>query len=93
MSAGNYSKAYFLVLLRSVDILAATWIWRDYDITISSMCGLELRKRSLGEPAKAWMCFLGECLNKLQANHCYLAIAADYARTSQAQAILTVTAK
>ena len=80
-----YSNAYFLVLLRGVDILFCTWAWRDYDITISSMCGLELRKGSAGT---RWMQALGRALNWLQANHCELAISADKARLTQAAAIL-----
>lgn len=80
----KYSNAYFLVIFRGIDILACTWIWRDYDITISSMTGLELRK-----PAPAWWArWLGRFLNTLQANHCELAIAADKLRIKQAQEIL-----
>lgn len=58
------------------------------DITISSMCGLELRKRRWNElrPAQLQyklnedLIWLGEILNKIQANHCELAIEADLDR-------------
>ena len=78
------SNAYFLVVLRAVDILACTWIWRNYDITISSMCGLELRKF---KPAW-WAQMLGGFLNWLQPGHCESAIIADRARLIAAQVIL-----
>lgn len=83
--AATFSNAYYAVLLRGIDILACTWIWRDYDITISSMTGLELRK-----PAPAhWAILLGrEFLNRLQTNHCERAIAADKLRCEQALEIL-----
>jgi hypothetical protein len=79
-----YSNVYFLVLLRGVDILACTWIWRDYDITISSMCGLQLRT---AKPAW-WAKILGNTLNWLQAGHCESAIIADTDRCQQALNIL-----
>jgi hypothetical protein len=80
----SYSNVYFLVILRGIDILACTWIWRDYDITISSMAGLELRKPT---PAR-WARVLGGFLNWLQKNHCEMAIAADDLRCLQAHKIL-----
>jgi hypothetical protein len=79
-----YSNVYFLVLLRAVDILACSWIWRDYDITISSMCGLQLRT---AKPAW-WAKILGNTLNWLQAGHCESAIIADTDRCQQALSIL-----
>ena len=83
--SGSYNNSYGMVLARGIDILFATWIWRNYDITISSMTGLELRKPA---PAK-WAVILGWFLNHLQANHCELAIAADTLRIDQAKAILS----
>lgn len=82
----TYRNTYFLVLLRAIDILACSWIWRDYDITISSMCGLELRK---AQPAW-WARWLGGLLNKLQAGHCESAIIADTDRCREALSILGV---
>ncbi len=79
-----YRNSYFFVLVRAIDILACTWIWRDYDITISSMTGLELRKPK----PRLWARVLGWVLNHLQANHCELAIVADRTRCQQALAIL-----
>ena len=70
------SNAYAMVLARAVDIFACTLLWRDYDVTISSMCGLQLRTAS---PA-LWARLLGGTLNTLQTNHCELAIAADLQR-------------
>lgn len=83
MNSG-YSNAYFLVILRGVDILLCSWIWRDYDITISSMTGLALRKPN---PPR-WARLLGGFLNWLQTDHCEQAIAADTLRCAQALEIL-----
>lgn len=76
----TYSNSYVMVLARTIDILACGWIWRTYDITISSMCGLELRNNV----PKKWAVFLGWVLNTIQANHCEQAIAADIERAMQA---------
>ena len=77
------NNTYTMVLARAVDIFACTLIWRDYDVTISSMCGLQLRTKT---PA-LWARVLGGILNHLQANHCELAILADLQR---AKATLTM---
>jgi hypothetical protein len=70
------NNTYTLVIARAIDIFACTLIWRRYDLTISSMCGLQLR---LSKPA-LWARLLGGMLNALQTNHCELAIAADSQR-------------
>lgn len=80
----TYSNSYVMVLARTIDILVCGWIWRDYDVTISSMCGLELRNNA----PKKWAVCLGWVLNKIQANHCEQAIAADIERAMQALGIL-----
>lgn len=82
-----YSNTYFMVLLRAVDILACTWIWRGYDITISAMCGLQLRTTA---PAR-WARWLGGMLNWLQKNHCEMAISSDTLRCLQALKVLEPT--
>lgn len=82
------TNVYYMVLARSLDVMACSWIWRDYDITISSMCGLALRK--LAPPL--WARVLGWVLNHLQTGHCEQAIAADIQRCQQALAILQPTA-
>jgi hypothetical protein len=81
----TYSNTYVMVLARTVDILCCGWIWRNYGCTISSMTALELRK-----PApRRWAVILGtDFLNRLQANHCELAVIADRERANQALAIL-----
>lgn len=82
----TYSNAYVLVLARTVDIMLCGWIWRNYDITISSMTGLELRKTT---PAP-WAKILGGLLNGIQPGHCEAAIVADTARLQEAAIILGV---
>lgn len=79
-----YSQGYAVVILRSIDLFVAGIIWRDYDITISAHCGLELRKPS----PRLWARLLGAVLNKIQTNHCELAIAADKERAQGALSIL-----
>jgi hypothetical protein len=79
-----YSNSYVMVLARTIDILLCGWVWRDYDVTISSMTGLELRKPT----PRAWARILGWILNHLQARHCEMAIIADRERAQQALAIL-----
>jgi len=81
----TYTNTYAVVLARTVDIMLAGWIWRKYDITISSMTALELRKR---KPA-AWARWLGGFLNWLQTGHCESAVVADRERALQALSLLT----
>ena len=85
----TYPKSYALLLARTVDIMLCGWIWRDYDITISSMCGLELRKPT----PRGWARVLGGFLNWLQPGHCEHAITADLERVQEAERILTGVAK
>jgi hypothetical protein len=78
------NNSYGMVIARAVDILFCSFIWRDYDITISSMCGLELRKPN----PRWWAVLLGGALNKIQTGHCESAIIADRARCVAALVIL-----
>ncbi len=85
MSTTPYDNSYVFVLARTIDILFCGWIWRQYDLTISAECGLELRKAT----PRIWAIVLGRWfLNKLQANHCELAIQADRYRAHAALQIL-----
>lgn len=81
----TFNNSYGMVLARTLDILLCGWIWRNYDITISSMTGLELRR---GAAARRWARILGGFLNWLQTDHCEKAIAADLARLEMAHKIL-----
>ena len=73
-----------VVIARCIDILIGGWIWRDYDITISAQTGLECRKAK----PPLWARLLGSFLNRLEANHCELAITCDWERARQAMEIL-----
>lgn len=77
--------AYTRVLCTAVDVMCAWAIWREADITISAHCGLELRK---ARPAR-WARWMGYCLNRLQTDHCELAIAGDMRRAQDALRVLT----
>lgn len=73
-----WSNTYSHTLSISVDMLTASIFWNKDDVTVSSLCGLALRR---GESA-TFLARLGKVLNVLQANHCELAIAADIARAN-----------
>jgi len=81
----HYNKTYAITIALGIDILFASWIWRDYDITISAFTGLELRR---GKDAARWAKILGAFLNWLEANHCELAIQGDRARAADALKVL-----
>jgi hypothetical protein len=72
----TFSNSWALVVLRALDVFFACCIWRDYNITISSWCGLELRK----ENPKRWAKILGKILDKIQEGHCEIAIKTDIER-------------
>lgn len=77
----RYRRGFAIVIARSLDILLATWIWRDYDLTISSLCGLELRKQN----PKWWAVWVGRnFLDKISPGHCEAALKADRDRAQLA---------
>ena len=80
----TFNNAWAIVILRALDVFWACVVWRDYDITISSYTGLELRKPQ----PKLWARWLGWVLDHIQANHCNLAIQADTERCRDALVIL-----
>lgn len=83
------NNGYAFKFLIAIDIFVCSIVWRDPDITISSMCGLELRK-----PAPRWWArWLGGALNKIQTNHCESAIGGDQTRALAALKILGQTWK
>lgn len=85
-------NTYPMVLARTIDILLCGWIWRTYDVTISSMCGLALRmpraqlRHATGIRLQQ---LLGTALNWLVKGHCESAIKADLERLGAAKAILS----
>ncbi len=81
------NNTYTMVLARAIDIFACTLIWRDYDVTISSMCGLQLRTAT----PRLWARLLGGMLNTLQKGHCEAAILADLTRAKATLIMLGIT--
>ena len=75
---------YGITALRALDIFISTLIFRDYGITISSWCGVEIQK---AKPKKVAI-VLNKFLNFLQLNHCELAIEADIRRAHDSLAFL-----
>ena len=78
------AKNYLLKFLIAIDMLVATVIWRDADITISAYTGLTMRRAAPPWWAKA----LSATLDWIALNHCETAIANDLARAKAAIAIL-----
>jgi hypothetical protein len=78
---------YLFKVLLYLDMLIAALIWRDSGVTISAYAGLALRKQT----PPIWAIVLGrQILNRLQANHCELAITHDIERSREALLILGV---
>ena len=77
-------KGYGAKLLFFFDLFVCACIFRIPDITISSVCGLALRRPDPPWAAKAvsWFC------NLFAANHCENAIQADAARARTALSVL-----
>lgn len=85
MPAVEYSNAYTTLIFRALDIFVGTLVWRDYGVTISSMCGLQLRT---AKPAW-WARLIGRnFLERFWPGHCEGAIAADTLRAKQALTLL-----
>lgn len=79
------TNTYVFKVLIAFDIFVCAIIWRDPDITISSMTGLELRRPT----PRAWARILGWVLNHLEKGHCESAIAHDIGRAEGALKILS----
>lgn len=89
----TWDKTYSHALAIGVDMLGSALFFSNTgaDITISSMCGLELRKQKLGRPYTRRLVVLGHVLNWIQKGHCEMAISADIARCSSAVMVLEAT--
>ena len=77
-------KGYVMKALIALDMFACCLIWRDPDVTISSMCGLELRKPD----PKWWAVIIGGALNWINKGHCESAIIGDIGRAQAALVLL-----
>lgn len=79
-----WSNTFTGILAMSADIATASVCWKHEDVTVSSLAGLQLRK-----PGGIWsLRVLGRVLNRIQKNHCELAIASDIARAKRALVLL-----
>lgn len=76
---------YVSKVLLAFDYFVSVLWNRDFDITISSQCGLYWRK---GNPPAFWHA-LHVCLNTLQAGHCEQALLGDLARAQAAIKLLS----
>lgn len=81
------ATAWGAKVLLFFDMFICAVIWRESDITISSMTGLRFAK-----PSPPWWCrWLHAFLNAIQPDHCELAIENDAARCRAAYQTLTGT--
>lgn len=78
------AQGYIVKALVAIDMLIATLIWRDADITISAFTGLALRTPH----PPLWARVLGTILDWIAAGHCEDAIVNDAARAKAALVIL-----
>ena len=78
-------EGYGAKVLFFLDLFICGLIWRMPDITISSMCGLELRRPNPAWWAKA----ISDFCDVFEADHCEKAIAADAERAHSALQTLT----
>lgn len=85
----QYNKTYVVLIARVIDVAMQTFIWRDYDITISAQTGLVMRHPN----PPLWARALNAFLNWLEPGHCTLAIECDIERAQQALKILYGTEK
>jgi len=79
-----YNKGYVVLIARVIDIAVSTFVWRDYDITISAQTGLLMR----GPTPPLWARALNAFLDWLEPGHCERAVTCDIERAEQALRIL-----
>lgn len=77
-------QAYRLAV--AIDVLLASWFWKVPDVTISSLCGLALRK---DPKVRSFNGYLGRLLNRIQTEHTEKAIAHDLARAEAIKVLLS----
>lgn len=74
------NKNYLYKVLLFIDIFLCAILFRDPDVTISSEAGLAMQR---AKPPR-WAKVLNWILNKIQTDHCTLAVAADISRAQTA---------
>jgi len=87
----SWSSTYSHAIVIALDMLGSVLLWtnRGADVTVSSMCGLELRKTHTDAPYSKRLVWLGRLLNWSEPGHCEAAIRSDLARLEVARALLT----
>lgn len=88
----SWSSTYTHAIAIAADMLGAAFLWsnRVADVTISSVCGIELRKAAKGmTPVSGRLVVLGRALNAIDTDHCEKALEADLERLDTARAFLT----
>jgi hypothetical protein len=86
-----WANTYTHALAIAADMFGSAILWanKTADVTISSVCGLELRREALGQKsATQRLVILGKVLNWIQPGHCEMAIAADMSRLETARTFL-----
>ena len=78
-------KTYVHHVMLYIDIFLCALLTNNPNMTLSARCGLNMRRK---DAPKRWT-ILGATLNKIQNNHCELAITADLDRSLVATKILS----
>lgn len=76
----TWTSTYTGRLTIAVDMLTASIFWNRTDTTVSSLCGIQLRRRACGQGYQRFLAALGDLLNWLNPNHCEGAILGDFSR-------------
>jgi hypothetical protein len=78
-------SSYAFKTVLAVDYFFSVVLFGDFNVTISSRTGLLLRTANPPD----WARLLGGALDKIQTNHCELAIAHDIQRSKDAITFLS----
>lgn len=84
----SWDNTYTHNLAVAVDFFSASLFWNRADVTVSSLCGLQLRRRAQGEGFQAGLVALGDFLEWINPGHCEAAIKADFARMEVASQLM-----
>lgn len=85
----SWSNTYSYTLAIAVDMLTASVFWNKTDVCVSSLAGLNLRRRAAGLGTNWFLYHLGLLLNRIQTNHCELSIQGDLARANSTITLLS----
>lgn len=77
-----WANTYSFTLAIAADTFTASLLWNRTDITVSSLCALQLRRKAAGLGYNWGLVKLGGALNWIQTGHCEGAVLYDLARAN-----------